>query len=105
MEYNLTFYNDMGHLLCEPYNTTPKHILDFADSKFNLYGYLATDIATGSARYYILKPGYSDKWTYYCGNDVVNITYHLNVFDSKRMKVVDPNAPRRYALTQPYYAY
>lgn len=86
MIYNLTYYNDMGHLMLSPYNI-PLDIHEFVRSKFKLYIDIATDNQNLGCRFYILKPGLSKKWTYYYGPHVINLTYNLDTFDPKTMKM------------------
>lgn len=96
MIYNITVYDDMGHLMYRDSTNNislPNHISNFVSSKMKLY--VDTDIETqkpqrflrqkdstgifeSGYRWHYLKPGLDNKFTYYCNNDIVNITYKLN---------------------------
>lgn len=82
--YKVTLYNDMGHLLCTPENL-PEHIRAFVDSKVKLYVRNATDL-TGRCAFYILGPNLQKTYNYYYNNDIVTITYDLDLFNSQYMK-------------------
>jgi len=90
MIYNLSCYNDMGHLMLSPYNI-PSEISKFIYSKFNLYLNYATDNSNLGCRFYILKPGLSKKWTYYYGPHTINLTYDLDTFNPNKMKMLVNN--------------
>lgn len=79
MIYNITVYNDMGHFMFfdSKIKDIPDHIMDFIHSKQNLY--VDTENTKEGAHFYYLKPGLDKKFTYYCNNDVVNITYELDL--------------------------
>jgi len=98
--YNVSLDSDMGHLLINyetPPSTQPPVAIDFTDVNYhrNTYNKIPsnidalvkdkvksyvkyyTDAATKKATYHVLNPDLNlqDKWTYHCGNDVVNIDY------------------------------
>lgn len=65
----------MGHLMIENYDKIPRHIIDFAYSKVKLYINNATDNSGLHCRFYVLKAGLLNKYTYYCGSDTVKIDW------------------------------
>ena len=100
--YNVELYNDMGHLMTRSEDNTPSHIINFVYDKSINCLYTATGI-TYPASYFILKDGLSPTWAYSCGNDIVNVRYNVDTFDSTRMKRIE-NHP--YALPiQPFSMY
>ena len=87
--YNITLFNDMGHLNTIPDSSDiPKKIFDFIYLKADMYLANATDTINWGCRFYILKPGLNKNWTYYYGHDIINITYDLDTFDPTRMKML-----------------
>ena len=87
--YNITFYNDMGNLMTNPgFNYLPKAIYDFVYSKANMYLLDATDNNGKNCRFYILKPGLSNNWTYFYNNYKINIFYNVDTFNPKTMKYI-----------------
>lgn len=85
--YNIRFYNDMGHLRISKSGEIPDHINKFIYSKASMYLYNATDRTNLGCRFYILKPEFKKYWTYYHNNDIINIIYDVDLFDSNRMKI------------------
>lgn len=78
--YNIGLQNDMGHvsfLDMDYYKKYPKHIQNFAWQKVDAYVESYAELTPEGfyIRLYRLKPGMQKKWTYYCGNDTVNIDY------------------------------
>ena len=87
----MRFYNDMGHLMTTPgYDTFPKHIIEFAYQKANVYLNVATDVSGLGCRFYCVKPGLQNVWTYFCGQDKICITFDVNTFCSVTMRYVSP---------------
>jgi hypothetical protein len=89
-EYTVQLYNDMGHLLTEPYyGTIPNDIFDFVCRKSRNKINYATDLSNLGCRYYILKEGLQTKWTYQVGDDTITIDYtRLEPFDETYMKML-----------------
>ena len=89
MIYNISIYTDMGHLMTNPpYSSIPRDIYNFVMSKIKLYVDHATDKLNLGCCFYILKSGLNKKWTYYYNNDIIHLTYDLDIFDSKIMKMI-----------------
>ena len=89
MIYNITIYTDMGHLMTNPsYSSIPKDIYDFIFSKIKIYTCCATDKLNLGCLFHILKTGLNKRWTYYYNNDIIHITYDLDTFDPKTMKIL-----------------
>lgn len=85
--YNVELYTDMGNLMNTPQNL-PKHIHDFVYNKAKQYLNYATDNDGLGCRFYILKPGVQTTWTYNYGSDTIKITYNVNTFNAKTMKML-----------------
>ena len=85
--YTISFYNDMGHLLTKPeYSKLPSEIYRFACEKIRNKLDYATDTSNLGCRFYILKSGLSNRWTYSNG---ITIDYsQLDKYDSKTMRYV-----------------
>lgn len=88
MNYKIKFYNDMGHLLIDNYDNLPRHIIDFAYSKVKLYINHATDLDGLYCRFYCLKPGLQQKYTYYIGQDSVEIDWSDCKFNPNTMRLL-----------------
>ena len=74
--YLISFHNDMGHLLTTPeYSQLPRNIYNFAMEKKNNKLLNATDNMNLGCRFYILKPGLLNKWTYYLNGDSIELDY------------------------------
>lgn len=80
----------MGHLMLNP-SDLPAHIRTFVAEKAGLYIDYATDTDGLGARYFILKPGFQRTWTYQSGSDTVMITYDIDAFNPRRMRMIIHN--------------
>jgi hypothetical protein len=78
----------MGHLLIDNYNNIPEHIRNFAYSKVKLYINHATDLGGHNCMFYCLKPGLQEKYTYYCGQDSVEINWSDCKFMANKMRLL-----------------
>lgn len=89
-EYTVQLFNDMGHLLTEPYyGNIPNDIFDFVCTKSRNKINYATDLSNHGLRFYILKEGLQKKWTYKVGDDTITIDYtRLETFNEKSMKMM-----------------
>ncbi len=89
-EYTVEFYNDMGHLVTEPYcGEIPNDVFDFVCRKSRSKIDHATDLSGIGCTYYILKKGLLPKWTYEVGGDKITIDYtRLDIFDEASMKMM-----------------
>ena len=85
--YRISFYTDMGHLLTRPdYAEIPRHIYDFVSEKRKNKLIYATDNEKKWCRFYILKPGLLNEWTYNLNEDTITIDYSkLDKFDPESM--------------------
>lgn len=89
MHYKVKFYNDMGHLMIENYDNMPQSIRDFAYEKAKQYLNYATDTSGMGCRFYVLKRGLSDKWTYNYGRYSVEIDWSDCItFNTNTMRYV-----------------
>lgn len=91
MHYTVKFYNDMGHLLIDNYDNIPQHISSFAYSKVKTYINYATDKGGRGCRFYVLKAGLSPKYTYYIGNDTVEIDWSDCKYNGNTMMYLPSN--------------
>ena len=89
-EYNITVYNDMGHLLLSNWNSIPKHISDFVYAKAKIYLLNATDNANLGCAFYILRDGLQNRWTYSNGRDIIKVFWNVDTFNPKTMKWIVP---------------
>jgi hypothetical protein len=87
-KYKVTFYNDMGHLVTEPWITKlPRHIYEFACNHLLGKYYYATDLKGLGCTFYILRDGLATTWEHSVGEDIVEIDYsRLDKFDPSCMK-------------------
>lgn len=85
--YNISPYNDMGHLMLKPLTVRiPNHICKFVYAVIKNKIITTTDIQGHGACYYILKPGLEPSWTYTLGEDTIVIDYSkLDKYDPKWM--------------------
>ena len=86
--YKISFYNDMGHLMTEPkiWNM-PDHIYKFAYEKIKNKLVYATDNDRLGCRFYILKPGLSNQWTYNFNGVHITMDYsQLDRFNPNTMR-------------------
>jgi hypothetical protein len=85
-QYNIIFYNDMGHLMIEKLFDLPTNITTFAYNVIRNKINYATDKNNNGCRFYILKNGLNDKWSYIYNNVQINIDYSkLDKFYSNSM--------------------
>ena len=90
MKYNITFSNDMGHLTSKPgISELPMHIYNFAFEKVQNKFIYATDTLGLGCRFYVLKRGLANKWTYTIGPDTIMLDYSkLDKYDPSDMKIL-----------------
>lgn len=69
-------FNDMGHLMTDPFRSFPGHILSFVMAKCeqNVKQFIHT---TNHARFYGLEDGLQKRWTYRLGGDSIEIEWDL----------------------------
>ncbi len=84
--WTVKFHNDMGHLMCSDYDKIPEQIRTFAFEKIKNKINYATDNKNYGARYFILRAGLDNQWTYNLSNSIVTLDFsELDKFDSKTM--------------------
>lgn len=69
--YNVTVYNDMGHLMISP-QILSSNIREYVLFQANRYLRDATDKTGHNAQYYCLPEEFKDRWRYIVGNNIVN---------------------------------
>lgn len=85
--YDITLQEDMGHLVIDGDITKiPGHIYNFVFTQARTYLNIATDNEGRGCRFYILKSGLKNSWTYRIGSDIINIKYPSSPFNPKTMK-------------------
>jgi hypothetical protein len=82
--YNITFYEDMGHLMISPMNL-PKHIYDYAYAQSQRYLSCAIDKDKLGCLFYYLPSQFKKNWSYKYGDDTVNIDWNVGRFNPEIM--------------------
>ena len=81
----VSVYNDMGHLYIYPYDTLPKHIINFIFTKAKSHINYATDSTGYGAMYYILKPNISKIYGFKYDKNTFIVTYDIDIFNPRKM--------------------
>lgn len=88
-EYNIVYYNDMGHLMIENYNILPPFVKDFVYEIIKNKILYATDKKGLGCMFYILKPELLTEWTYNINDTKINVNYgKLDKFNAIDMKYI-----------------
>lgn len=86
MSFTIKFHNDMGHLMIDNYSNIPDNIRNFAFEKIKNKINYATDNINKRCRFYILRAGLDNKWTYDFGKTSVILDFsQLDKFNPKTM--------------------
>ncbi len=86
MSYTIQFYNDMGHLMIDNLSTLPENIRTFAFDKIKNKINYAKDNKNLGCRFYVLRAGLDNKWTYNFANTSVTLDFSkLDNFNPKTM--------------------
>lgn len=92
VNYSVAVYNDMGHIMTEPYCTHfPMKIYEIISLNTLSHIDYATDIAGRGCRFYILKSHVPKEWTIQIDDDSLTVKYDLDTFDSNTMKWTQKN--------------
>lgn len=88
-EYHIQFHNDMGHLMIADFFNIPENIRAFAYNKIKNKILYAKDNARLGCRFYILKNGLNDIWSYNFNDCKITIYYDkLDKFEPNSMVYV-----------------
>ncbi len=86
MSYTIQFYNDMGHLMIDNLSNIPEPIRKFAFEKIKNKINYAKDNENKGCRFYILRAGLDNKWTYNFANSIITLDFsQLDKFNPKTM--------------------
>ena len=87
--YEVRLYSNNGRLYSSPeYSKLPQHISNIVIEKSKKYTSAAADISGFGFRFHVLNSGLEKTWNYTCDSDNVTITFDLDVFDSKYMRIL-----------------
>lgn len=104
--FTVRAFNDMGHLMLNPYSSLPDHIRSFVMAKCEQNVKQFTH-KTNHAYFYGLEEGLQKRWTYRLGGDSIEVVWDLPMAtqlrrDTTLSELANKGAATSYSTSTPF---